>query len=273
MGNEIIVFDENHESLKGFSDREKSIVMAKKSDLIRESESNEINEMVVNTLQRTYFEFGRSKPKTEDEAIARRKDDGATAMVLIQDIKRDFKSFSFEDISIAFSMGVRGEFGKFHGLNVRTFYGWLKSYKSLKVKTIQSHSKKMLQLNAAQEPKHKPHGTRSIEELQPAYDLVMEYAMEHDDIPKIADWLSVYWFIEKSGDFDLKSNERKEKFKRFHQKYLVAIGRKKFGKEKKVEEILKSFTIDQTYKNGQRQCYAKFHFLEIIKSNGDTLAK
>jgi hypothetical protein len=45
------------------------------------------------------------------------------------DILKDFPTLSLQDISLCFSMGVRGNLGDYFGLNVVTFYGWLKKYK------------------------------------------------------------------------------------------------------------------------------------------------
>lgn len=45
------------------------------------------------------------------------------------DILKDFPTLTLEDIILCFSMGVRGNLGEYYGINVSTFYGWLKKYK------------------------------------------------------------------------------------------------------------------------------------------------
>jgi len=49
---------------------------------------------------------------------------------VVDDIMRDYSSFSLDDIKLAFYYGVRGEFGEYFGINPITFYSWLKSYKT-----------------------------------------------------------------------------------------------------------------------------------------------
>jgi hypothetical protein len=48
---------------------------------------------------------------------------------ITEDILKDFSSLSLEDIQLCFKMGVRGNLGEYFGINVVTFYGWLKKYK------------------------------------------------------------------------------------------------------------------------------------------------
>lgn len=48
---------------------------------------------------------------------------------ITDDILRDFTTLTLQDISLCFSMGVRGNLGEYYGINVVTLYGWLKKYK------------------------------------------------------------------------------------------------------------------------------------------------
>ena len=52
------------------------------------------------------------------------------------DIMKDFKGLSLEDVQLAFYYGVRGEFGEYYGINPITFYGWLKSYKNVLLPSV-----------------------------------------------------------------------------------------------------------------------------------------
>jgi len=49
---------------------------------------------------------------------------------ICRDIINDFSFLSLEDISICFSMGVRGKLGEYYGINVATLYQWLEKYKN-----------------------------------------------------------------------------------------------------------------------------------------------
>jgi len=48
---------------------------------------------------------------------------------ITDDILRDFPTLTLQDISLCFSMGVRGNLGEYFGINVVSLYGWLKKYK------------------------------------------------------------------------------------------------------------------------------------------------
>lgn len=66
-----------------------------------------------------------------DKGVNMEKDDiNYIKTRVADDIMKDFKGFSLEDVRLAFHYGVRGEFGEYYGINPITFYGWLKSYKN-----------------------------------------------------------------------------------------------------------------------------------------------
>lgn len=48
---------------------------------------------------------------------------------LKEDVFLNFHNYTIEDIKLAFKLGVKGELGEYYGLNPKTFYDWLKSYK------------------------------------------------------------------------------------------------------------------------------------------------
>lgn len=48
---------------------------------------------------------------------------------ITDDILKDFPTLTLQDIVLCFNMGVRGNLGEYFGLNVVTFYGWLKKYR------------------------------------------------------------------------------------------------------------------------------------------------
>lgn len=49
---------------------------------------------------------------------------------LKEDIFTNFNDYTIEDVKFAFKLGVNGELGEYYGLNPKTFYDWLKSYKT-----------------------------------------------------------------------------------------------------------------------------------------------
>lgn len=49
-------------------------------------------------------------------------------MTIIQDIFRDFKRLTVQEVRIAFRKGVREEYGELHGLSVRAVHKWMRAY-------------------------------------------------------------------------------------------------------------------------------------------------
>lgn len=57
------------------------------------------------------------------------KDMNHLKISITDDILKDFPTLSLQDVSLCFSMGVRGNLGEYFGVNVVSLYGWLKKYK------------------------------------------------------------------------------------------------------------------------------------------------
>lgn len=74
----------------------------------------------VDLLSKTYLELDQ---KTQADTIVTK------AKILADDLRRDFKTLTFEDIQEAFRLGVR-KTDIFH-LNVKTMYTWIYSYRKL----------------------------------------------------------------------------------------------------------------------------------------------
>ena len=89
-------------------------------------------------LSRTYLELGQ---KSEAETVV------LMSKILADDLVRDFKSLSFQDIQEAFRQGVR-KTDKFH-LNVKTYYHWILNYRAIlwdatyQVRTMNADPKKV----------------------------------------------------------------------------------------------------------------------------------
>jgi hypothetical protein len=72
-----------------------------------------------------------------DKGVNMEKDDiNYIKKRVTDDIMKDFKGLSLEDVQLAFYYGVRGEFGEYYGINPITFYGWLKSYKNVLLPSV-----------------------------------------------------------------------------------------------------------------------------------------
>lgn len=85
-------------------------------------DKNEVSAQIDALVNFTFAYKGHS-PATEREYEF-------TTNALKEDIFLNFNNYTIEDVKLAFKLGVRGELGEYYGLNPKTFYDWLKSYKS-----------------------------------------------------------------------------------------------------------------------------------------------
>ena len=77
----------------------------------------------IDTLVNYTFAYKGHSPASEREYEF-------TTTALKEDIFLNFNNYTIQDIKLAFKLGVRGELGEYYGLNAKTFYDWLKTYKN-----------------------------------------------------------------------------------------------------------------------------------------------
>lgn len=77
----------------------------------------------IDTLVNFTFAYKGHSPASEREYEF-------TTTALKEDIFLNFSHYTIEEIKLAFKLGVRGELGEYYGLNAKTFYDWLKAYKT-----------------------------------------------------------------------------------------------------------------------------------------------
>lgn len=110
------------------SSRTKDIYLANNNQKIRLIEDkNSLVRQIHALINMTIFDKGVNMEKDDINLIKKRVTD---------DIMKDFKGLSLEDVQLAFYYGVRGEFGEYYGINPITFYGWLKSYKNVLLPSV-----------------------------------------------------------------------------------------------------------------------------------------
>jgi hypothetical protein len=85
-------------------------------------DKNEVSSEI-DTLVNFTFAYKGHSPASEREYEF-------TTTALKEDIFINFSNYTIEEIKLAFKLGVRGELGEYYGLNAKTFYDWLKSYRT-----------------------------------------------------------------------------------------------------------------------------------------------
>jgi hypothetical protein len=110
------------------SSRTKDIYLANNNQKIRLiKDKNSLVRQIHAFVNMTIIDKGVNMEKDDINYIKKRVAD---------DIMKDFKGLSLEDVQLAFYYGVRGEFGEYYGINPITFYGWLKSYKNVLLPSV-----------------------------------------------------------------------------------------------------------------------------------------
>lgn len=88
--------------------------------MIKNKTIEELNVFGINLVRDTLIQLGQTKGAEDQAAIAR---------ILINDLQRDFRNLTFEDVQEGFRNGIRNT-DKFV-LNVQTYYLWLKMQKRI----------------------------------------------------------------------------------------------------------------------------------------------
>lgn len=86
---------------------------------IRNIDSNYAGLKITQIINRTIFESGFNSEKINIPELI---------VLVVQDIFSDFSHLTVSEISTAFRKGIRGDYGDFYGISVRSFYVWLKAY-------------------------------------------------------------------------------------------------------------------------------------------------
>lgn len=73
-------------------------------------------------LRQSYIMAGFKVPEADDLAILTAK--------LTADLFESYRFLTYGEVALCFELGIKGEYGDFMGLNMRTFSRWLKCYKT-----------------------------------------------------------------------------------------------------------------------------------------------
>lgn len=139
---------------------------------------------------------------------------------ITDDILRDFPTLTLQDISLCFSMGVRGNLGEYFGINVVSLYGWLKKYKEEVLPEAIGEVYKYLPPAQLKEPDidHKKLDLDKVENICSAIDLfIANNIYEFNDFGNIH-----YNFLNRLGLLDSISETEKESIKEDARQLLIS---------------------------------------------------
>jgi hypothetical protein len=130
---------------KEVSNKSRSVYQANTSVMIKNVEDKNI---VVNSIHQAVNRSIADKGVNMDI-----EDMNYLKRSVTDDILKDFPTLTLQDINLCFSMGVRGGLGEYFGLNVVSFYGWLKKYKEEVIPEAMNEVKLYLPPTNIEEPK------------------------------------------------------------------------------------------------------------------------
>jgi hypothetical protein len=136
------------------------------------------------------------------------------------DIIKDFSTLTLQDITLCFSMGVRGNLGEYFGINVVTFYGWLKKYKEEVIPEAFNEVKKYLPPAVLEEPKV-DYKKLDFDKVENICNEILSY--KEKGIYDFNDYGNIHFnFLNKLGCFDDISEEEKELIKQDAKQLFVS---------------------------------------------------
>lgn len=111
---------------------DKEILLARYGEKkVKELDANYVGEQIKTAINLTIFQSGYKIDNISELII-----------MVVKDIFMDFSFMTLSEIGYAFRKGLRGEFGEYMGLSVKTFYVWLKEYnETLKLEATKSLAK------------------------------------------------------------------------------------------------------------------------------------
>jgi hypothetical protein len=188
---------------KEVSNKSRSVYQANSSVMIKNVDDKNI---VVNSIHQSINRSIADKGVNMDI-----EDMNYLKRSVTDDILKDFPTLTLQDITLCFSMGVRGNLGEYFGLNVVTFYGWLKKYKEEVIPEAIKEVKIYLPPAEIEEPKV-DYKKLDLDKIDNICNEIISY--KQNGIYDFNDYGNIHFnFLNKLGYFDSVSEEEKELIK------------------------------------------------------------
>ncbi len=176
---------------------ERELAHAFNGTLVKDIAKNDLEVHLLKIVENTYLTRGW----TYDGAMG-----AIQAHECVKDIKQYFGTLTIEEIAIAFAKGVRNEYGEYIGLNVATYFIWLRTYMTSSVRT--EAKKKQLAYKMEQEkPKELSEKEKDAILKQGALDAFEKYKKDgtYADLGN-----PVYNWLDKKGKIPFPIERKKE---------------------------------------------------------------
>lgn len=161
-------------------------------------------------ISKTFFEAGQ---KTEADNLK------LLCHGLYEEVKKYFPFMRMEEILIAFSNGVRKEYGEFFGINISTFNFWLKSWQ-----TDEKRKQAQSAIRAANEVEYKPVMTRKQADIAWRETIINQFnEFKHTKLLTITMPMSLFKNFENMGLIKLSKEEKQAIYQQATEKFLKRL--------------------------------------------------
>jgi hypothetical protein len=197
---------------KEVSNKSRSVYQANSSVMIKNVDDKNI---VVNSIHQSINRSIADKGVNMDI-----EDMNYLKRSVTDDILKDFPTLTLQDVTLCFSMGVRGNLGEYFGLNVVTFYGWLKKYKEEVIPEAFNEVKKYLPPAQLEEPKV-DYKKLDFDKVDNICKEIISY--KDKGIYDFNDYGNIHFnFLNKLGCFDDISEDEKEMIKQDAKQLFIS---------------------------------------------------
>ena len=206
----------------------RSVYSAHNCDMIKKiSDMNIVVKSIHQSINRSLADKGISM-ELEDMDYLKKN--------VTEDVLKDFPTLTLQDVQLCFSLGVRGNLGEYYGMNVVTFYNWLKKYKEEIIPETMGEVKKHLPPVQIEEEKV-DYKKLDLEKVDTICSIINSF--NEDGIYCFNDFGNIHFkFLNKFSVFDefseeeilsLKEDAKQELITETKQKNLILLAqRKKF---------------------------------------------
>lgn len=206
----------------------RSVYSAHNCDMIKKiSDMNIVVKSIHQSINRSLADKGISM-ELEDMDYLKKN--------VTEDVLKDFPTLTLQDVQLCFSLGVRGNLGEYYGMNVVTFYNWLKKYKEEIIPETMGEVKKHLPPVQIEEEKV-DYKKLDLEKVDTICSIINSF--NEDGIYYFNDFGNIHFkFLNKFSVFDefseeeilsLKEDAKQELITETKQKNLILLAqRKKF---------------------------------------------
>ena len=193
------------------SSRSRSVYSAHNCDMIKTiSDMNIVVKSIHQSINRSLADKGISMELEDMDYLKKSVTD---------DILKDFPTLTLQDIQLCFSLGVRGNLGEYYGMNVVTFYNWLKKYKEEIIPETMGEVKKHLPPVQIEEEKV-DYKKLDLEKVDTICNLIISF--NENGIYDFNDFGNIHFkFLNKFSVFDEFSEEEIQVLKEDAKQNLI----------------------------------------------------